>query len=412
MQKRTKDTLTLLEGFAHDAQKEICIPLASVNTPEKIASVKALLDKWGVVFITDAVDRDSIARVENNLNRVMKEMFGQNVDTLQDWDKFRSPKYGFGNCSFGYINGQYLAREDMPRPIIDGEQVYVTPQSIYSKVTLPFLEEEGNRHLLAVLLALTNVNGQVSIDSVKYAGSDEAKRPAGMTKQTLTIPHVDIYDSEILRFQAMVVDESLIKLGYVPGSDREEIRERLGVGKPTQGFISLEKEAAALSKGWLAPPTRSLVLWKSGVCHFEARAKPCKDSPAFCFDNFSDLQGLNKRLRIIVGTHVPKGQSREGLAQLAILAEHGAVPDFYSTNTKCTKLWPNIVCRKTTQFKVPRILSGGQKEALAKAARKAEEGTEEDLSRLVSPLKMHLYGLSQPLNELPFDQSDLALLLN
>ena len=71
-----------------------------------------------------------------------------------------------------------------------------------------------------------------------------------------------------------------MKLGFVIGSHllKEEMCDVLGNKKlmSEEGYLGLNSNDSlknAFKEGWIAPPSRSLVIWKSGVVHFEATSK-------------------------------------------------------------------------------------------------------------------------------------------
>ena len=140
-------------------------------------------------------------------------------------------------------------------------------------VNLALLQD--NPHTAAVLLALTHVNGMVSVDSVKYASNPKS---TSMTIEALTNPHVDIYKELIERCKAMIVAERPVRLRFVADSHLlKEVCEVTGLTS-SSGYFGIKDEAVceAFSKGWIAPPSRSLVIWGSGLYTFRPQPKSTK----------------------------------------------------------------------------------------------------------------------------------------
>lgn len=213
-----------LKTFSEEHRSELSVSADSIRSAEDVARVKERLERLGVVFVTEAVSEESLTLAKTDLCESMWQMFRHNLPigtakptSLEGWNALRNARNGFGNASFGYVNKQFTRREETPNCVIGSDdKVFMTNNCVFSRVNLPLLER--NPHLCAILLGLTHVSGGiVSVDSCKYS-SNPRPVPKGMTKHTLTVPHVDIYDSSIERYQAMIVDEGAVKLGYVIGS--------------------------------------------------------------------------------------------------------------------------------------------------------------------------------------------------
>lgn len=415
--KRTKvDLGDFLEKARNEALKHACFRCSSITTAQDIERLQAALDHHGVLFLTEAVSEASLQEARNNLCESMWEMFQHDLPagtakpaSLDEWNALRCSKNGFGNASFGYINKQFTAKKDTPQIALGEDRLFVALNSVWSRVNLALLDHADNVHTTAVLLGLTHVNGVVSCDSAKYASSPSPK-PKSMTKQTLTVPHVDVYSGGVERCQAMVVDEEgCVKLGWVPMSHHEKVRVALGGGAllSEDGYVSIgEQYHDDLSRGWLAASRRTLVVWRSGVVHYEASSKPLLYMHAF--SSARDTPN-SARLRCVVGVHRPIGLTREELCKVAMLAEHGVVLDFYrDANKHCPRVFQNILNRKSTQYLVARVISQQERQHMQHAIEQAAKANEEQLT--CSPLKKHLYGLSQPLESLPFSKEDLEML--
>lgn len=424
VEKRSKiSSYDLSEKLCSLKQKwinQVCFPCSSLENAEDVAAVKATLEESGVVFITDAVTEDSIAHAKDRLCEEMWNMFQCNIppgtkkpQTLEGWNSLRNGKNGFGNVSFAYMNKQFTDVKDTPFSLLNDEKVFLTHNTMWSQVNLELLLE--NPHTASVLLALTHVDGMVSVDSVKYASNPRPK-PKNMTKQQLTVPHVDIYSGAIERIQALVVVEEKVKLGFVVGTHllKDELSQVLGNKSlmTEQGYIGMQSNEAlkqALKEGWLSAPSRSLVIWKSGVVHFEATSKPsAKGMKPFVFADWND-QPNQTRLRFAVGVHKPLNLSRQDLTCLAILGERGLIPDMYRGINAHTKLYPNMVNRKSTQYLVARKIEGKEKDLIEKIL--SEPRTEAcKVWEEMSPLKKHLMGVSQDISCLPLSKKDKKML--
>ena len=221
-------------------EKEICFPVSNIETAEDISKIKSVLEESGVVFITDGVSEKSIKNAKLHLAEEMWHMFQHDLPAesfpgrkeklqknLEAWNAYRNAKTGFGNVSFGYVNPQFSEPEDTPFAELNGQKIFMTHNGTWANVNLELLVE--NPHTASVLLALTHVNGMVSVDGAKYASNPKPK-PKSMSQQQLTVPHVDIYSGAIERVQALVVVEEKVKLGFVVGSHllKEEMCDVLG----------------------------------------------------------------------------------------------------------------------------------------------------------------------------------------
>ena len=403
-----------LAKLREEALGQVCFDAASITDVKKLEEVERALETWGVVFITDAVTDGSLESARRNLNDEIWDMFRFNLppgttkpEKIEEWNKFRNAANGFGNVSFSYINKQFTSANDTPFMDLGGEKVFLTTNTMWN-VNLALLQD--NLHTTAILLALTHVNGVVSADSVKYASNPKPK-PKSMTKEALTTPHVDIYKDEIERCQAMIVVEESVKLGFVAGSHllKKEICEVTGndaLLKSSMGFFGIKDKSAceAFSKGWIAAPPRSLVIWKSGVVHFEATSK--KHKSAFVFDKWGDSPN-QERLRFVVGVHKMVNLSRAEATTLAILGDRGVIPDMYrKINELCKKLYPNIVNRKSTLYLVPRKIGDEERNFIYEAVEAARNGEDRNMPLL----KKHLMGVSQDIDELPFSKEDKHIL--
>jgi hypothetical protein len=395
-----------------------------ITTHNDIVMLQKLNADVGIVFLTGATTDESFTKAKSNFVVSFCEMFKYDIPddqlqkiTLNDINsinQFRSPKYGSGNASFAYLNKQYTNLEETPTTTIGGERVYMTINTVYSKVNLPLLLD--NKHTTAVLLALTHVNGMVSWDSAKYANNPNPK-PNDMTKQDLTKFHFDLYGEQGVgrRIQAIIVREDAVKLGYVPYTHRPEVQHLIAkILKKSNmysrnGFISTNESylTEILQKHMIAPDTNSLVTWTETVIHAEATFDTVNPLGYCSFLSRKD-QPNSERYRFVVGVHQPVGLDQNDLLELGRLSEHGLIPDFYFKNNSKTKVWDNIKNGKTTQYKRPRDITVEELAFMTNSINDRQDTME--VLKSLHPLKKHLYGVSQPLDQLGFSQGDLELL--
>lgn len=392
----------------------------------------------GFVCILDAISEDSISQASANIAESIVEMW-ENVLSEKDKakllegdlsaiDKYRNPKNGFGNASFGYLYKQFIPSDQMPSMTLENQKVYFDINCAYYKVLIPLLTHPDNFHSTAVLLALTHPTGFLSWDSVKVSVYPKPK-PKSMTKPTLTEMHFDSYDDDLERYQAIDNnDTGSIKLFFVPGSSNPKITRLIAkiIGNTRlydgYGFCRIPKECtdliSILHKHSYAPPPRARVVWGSKTIHFEGRANTTPlgpDSPYHRMYSFRDLKDeqCQQRLRFVIGTQKLIGLSEGTKIRLAAAASVGMLPAVYNRVNAGTKVHTNIVNSKTTRWLIPRELSDNEKKDLFERIEMVNNiTTRERLSEIIpDPLTRHLLGISSPLRKLGFSEKDIALFI-
>ena len=111
-----------------------------------------------------------------------------------------------------------------------------------------------------------------------------------------------------------------------------------------------------MNQFWTSFPSPALLLMLPRVVHYEAQCQPVGEHRR-CRHR-SDMDCPNgERLRLFIGMHVPVKLSQEDLLRLAVLAQNGYIPDPYSGHCKVASIDLNLLNKKTTQFKVPTVVS-------------------------------------------------------
>jgi len=171
----------------------------------------------------------------------------------------------------------------------------------------------------------------------------------------------------------MIVVEDRVKLGFVPGTHLPEIQsaiaKQLGNEKlyASSGFKRVDSDKDLLNifhKHWISAPKYSLVIWRSGLVHYEATAR--EKISIYGLHHFESLKNTPNQLRIryVVGVHrAPSTTSQESLRKMAILASRGLSHAPYSAHNKKLEYYgKNIVNSKNTLYRKPRNLSNGELE--------------------------------------------------
>lgn len=365
---------------------------------------KTYLDT-GFLVVTNAVSMDSIKRRKLQIIDGLKTMlFGHECDlsthtayqlslskykdTFDDaldakifaFDAFRNSQYGHGNASFAYLFSQLLGPTDLHSTLINDEDVCfnVCPGN---DINLSLLVDNPDvaKFLLSEPCGAPRV---FSIDSCKVASFRRplpsvstplaSKGVSKMTKQELTKWHQDIYGDELERTQSMIVCEGLNALGFLPYGHKEDVKVLLSkiLGNPKlynrTGFVSLYKDerlVSILDKYWVSAPRGSLVVWASGVPHASGVRNDAADpNGLFGLNVGADKKPIGNQptYRFICGTQRHVDLRQESINKLAVLSLFGFVPEYYSFFNKGTAVRRNMVCTKTTQWKVPRSLKPGE----------------------------------------------------
>jgi hypothetical protein len=394
-----------------------------------------LQNRSGVVVVLNAVSRAEITEIKKSIGECLVEMYG--VDNawsptacaaLRAGDLFaanpmRNSKNGFGNSSFAYVYKQFTAPNLTPSAEIGGERVLFSHLPVQHKVLMRLMCEGAPRRT-AILLALSSTpeKTMMSWDSVKVAGG---RKTTTMTAQERTIEHIDEYGAKYgdrtRRIQVNINDDQdSAKLCFVPFTRDTEVRLLICalLEKPDffaqHGFKRIAGDKAddlirVLDEFAVAPPPLAMVLWASGIVHYEASTSPPtrQGDVLPCFSS-RKLRASDRRLRFVVGTHTPT-LSTPVLQRLAVACVRGVVPDYNrNANRDCApNVYENIMNGKTTQFLRARVISDSERTIIEGAI--SEEGATEQFNAL-SPLYKHLYGVTQPFADMGFSEADAALL--
>jgi hypothetical protein len=393
----------------------ILFDMDEIKTPEHINKIKNMLEVHGLIIIKNAISDVSVDNLRDNIADAAIKMIGEGhsleehnlwKQDLMEINKFRNPKSGLGNSSFGYFFKQPY--EDTLTTTISNETLYVTQNYGY-QVNLNLLLD--NKHTTAVLLALTHPKGgMVSWDSFKLANNPKPK-PAKMTKQTLTACHIDMYNDDADRYQAIISIEEKIKLGFVPDSINENVKKQICsiLNKKnfySNGFksISDKKLIDVFNKYVIAPPSGSLILWKSGTIHYEAEFENNYDTLCKYISSKNLFDEL--RVRCVVGLHKIVNLDNNEIIELARLAENGIIPEVYGHINKNNKIYNNIMSSKTTQYKIKRKISDNEKNIMLHTINNKDHTIFNDMSNL----KKYLYGINTSINNLELDDCDKLLI--
>jgi len=403
--------------------------IGEITTTADIEMLRKYSRQTGCVFLTGAMSNTSLIEAKRNFVDAFVEMFKYEIpatslakidrDNISSINQFRSAKeFNLGNASFAYLNKQYTTLADTPTSVIAYESVYFALNTVHAKVNIPLLM--ANTHTTAVLLALSHRDGMISWDSAKYA-SNPKPLPKGMTKQDLTKFHFDKYgaiDGAGGRIQAILVSEESVKLGYVPYTHLPEVQRLIAIalGKPKlydgNGFIGTDAPylTKVLQRHLIAPDTNSLVTWTETVIHAEATFSAPNSVTGICSFVSRKDQPNSDRFRFVVGTHVPSGLSGSDLVKLAHHCEKGIIPDFYFNSNRGKKVFANIKNGKSTQNKRPREISQDERVFIGSIIEEPCPQRQEFVHQM-PPLKKHLYGITQPGDQLvEFSESDKKML--
>lgn len=373
----TSDLETIDQRLSEVAcQHPVCFDMS-----EALAQPKALLENLrnslehnGVAIVRNAITPEEHEAMLPDIGVSIASMFRWTLpsddDTISDKlckgdlsavePLLNCKELGLGNAGFSF-----LYKHTPPRyhseTLDSGERVELDINPVYHDVNLELLER--NKRLVALIFAVQHGQGtraMVSHDSIKFS-SNPSPKPKTMTKQNLTAPHFDNYGAEeIDRLQGMVVVEERTKLGFVPGTTdplvKSAIASQLDAPKlyTSDGFKRVDNDPKLLEifhKHWIAAPKYSLVLWRSGVVHYEACVKPKSEKYVHRFESLKNMPN-QLRIRYVVGTHrIPDSTSERTVERMSKLAARGLSHAVYShSNKKLPHYRLNIVNFKATQF--------------------------------------------------------------
>lgn len=383
------------------------ISLSSLtSTADKINEAKSILERYGVLFVTDAISLAEVDVIKESLVDAHNTMFGKDMYDIQAntvEDIPRMAKAGvLGNKGFAYLYKQPLAKSATPTVKIGDYPVYIDHNPVYRTVNIATLLR--NRPALEAILGLTHHDHvMISPDSAKVSINPKSKA------NPFTVPHLDAYGAETERFQVILtVEENRTKLFYAPGTIDSEVKNLLIALQTDQGlytvdgFKSLKPDVAEVIRPFMicAPPL-SLSFWKSGIVHAEYTSTTSPNSeglyqpdPTHAHNQFTN----QLTIRLVVGTHIPIRLTDTEKMQLAIMAEEEFITSRYLHGSH-----KNVVLNKMhkgkTQYKVSRKQPQKEmdlaKETIAKV---------EDISYVkqrftqLDPLLQHLYGIPTRVN--------------
>eukprot|EP01129_Flabellula_baltica_P015493 TRINITY_DN7916_c0_g1_i1.p1 TRINITY_DN7916_c0_g1~~TRINITY_DN7916_c0_g1_i1.p1 ORF type:complete len:471 (+),score=89.64 TRINITY_DN7916_c0_g1_i1:115-1413(+) len=328
---------------------------------------KALFDMYGVLFITDVISEAYVGDVYENIIRVHNEMFGEDGMVAAEIEDIpMSAKAGvIGNKGFAYLFKQPVKKSELESEVMIGEDpVYLDHNPVYYNVNVRTLID--NPELLSDVIGLSSVltgssDCMISWDSCKVSYNHKKRA------NPFTPTHIDNYSQDRKRLQMILnVDEGDTKLFFVPGTQSKRVRKILGKihGKDmyrTDGFKPISPGAEAILRKYaIAPPPRSLTIWKSGVVHAEFTAQKVKGSKLF---KASKAEQKLKQLtvRLILGTNVPVGLTENARKQLAVAAFMGAIPHRYFHHPLPNAVVENKMHKAKTLYMKRRISHDSEK---------------------------------------------------
>lgn len=369
-------------------QHPVCFDMSEALEQPKalLENVRNSLEHNGVAIVRNAITPEEHKAMLPDIGVSIASMFRWTLppddDTISDKlcrgdlsavePLLNCKELGLGNAGFSFLY-KHTPPHYHSETLDSGERVELDINPVYHDVNLELLER--NKRLAALIFAVQHGKGaraMVSHDSIKFS-SNPSPKPKTMTKQNLTAPHFDNYGAEeIDRLQAMVVVEERTKLGFVPGTTdslvKSAIASQLDAPKlyTSDGFKRVDSDPKLLEifhKHWIAAPKYSLILWRSGVVHYEACAKPQPEQQQHVH-HFESLKNMPNQLRIryVVGTHrIPDSTSERTVERMAKLATRGLSHAVYShANKKLPHYRLNIVNFKTTQFLQKRPYPGDE----------------------------------------------------
>ncbi len=387
------EILKIAKRNREDFEREALIPLEDIDCPEQLERVNLMLKKYGVVFITDAINAQQVKEIHDNLVNTTNACVGTNYPSMQSNSihdlacKLTAVGKATGiiaDKKSGMLNVFPFRKDETPTINLQNSQEPVDLNPWYSQINLDLLERHPKLAALLGCLGIDNsglCTRKLSEDSAKIATLKNPPTPA----------HVDIYSRRHERIQACLhVSSSYKELGYLPTTT--EIRQYLKphLDNQTSGFRPIP-EAVALPQFWVAPRARTLALWSSGVIHGE--------------QNFGlNLEKNPCAVRLYLGTH-STDLALSDLAKLSVAAHRNlTISRFHKLNPITPAQLNKMSTGSTGQFtKCSRTAI--ERQQLVELAR-ATESWEEEWKTLSSTRKQ-LAGFTQPLSELPSEFSRL-----
>ena len=201
--QKLRDRLANLEQSRLNNNDSLCFELKDLDSKDKITQAREILDKYGILFVTEAITNIEVEKIKTRIVSAHNKMFGDGMHDISVTKVEEIPekaKAGIhGNKGFGYLYKQPLAKEETQILHISGKNVYVEHNPIFRHVNLETLISPENRQMLAVLLALTHYKKvMVSHDSCKVSTNYKSKA------NPFTVPHHDFYSDQTQRRQVIL----------------------------------------------------------------------------------------------------------------------------------------------------------------------------------------------------------------
>jgi hypothetical protein len=408
-----------LQSVKNNMTDQLHIKLSDINTKTDITEMKRKLNKYGMIFVTDVIPESQSDSIKSKIVETYNDMFGKrmggtDVSKVNDITKNADGKQ-FGNIKFAYLFKQPLLKDNVKQILIDKHNEYMFYNPVFTRVNMNTLVNPENKHMLSVILALTHQKDvMLSWDSTKVATNENGRN-------NMTIPHLDHYNDKMERSQIILnVEEERNKLFYAIGTYDEDVKEiikyvygknvyetdgfkRIIPGKKTDSDYDLKKGIVDLIKNnMVTAPSRSLIIWKSGVVHAEYVSKKDPSFQSVLYEPDSEYKyknGMKKQLviRVIIGTHKPSGISEQGLKKLAVAAKDEFIPHRY-LHTKGSDVTENKMHKGSTQYirrtEYPEI----ENELITQLQKNMEneDYVNEQFNKL-DPIEKHLSGINQDL---------------
>jgi len=402
-----------------ESGKKLTYKLSDLNSPDRIAEAKAILDQYGVLFVTGAIDSEQTKIIKRRIIDAHNTMFGPGMHNISVQAVKSIPAKAqagiLANKGFAYLYKHPVKQNAVAQMEVDGIDVNMSHNPIYSKVNLATLTDPQNRRLTSVLFALTHpLDGMVSWDSCKVATNFKRKA------NPFTRPHIDYYSDLTLRYQVILnVSEQRTKLFYTPNTINEKIKPLISKLQSDPNFFTNDgfkgikpPNAEALRPFMLAPPPGSLTFWKSGIVHAEYTANPQLEESGLYRPDPRDAtsQLLNQLvIRMVIGTQKPYHLTPDALKSLGVAALKDLIPhrNYHGSNQKVVL---NKMHKGKTSYPKHREQPKAEWNLIMSAVAEAEDPeTVEEFLKTVDPMTRHLLGISLERDQL---WPELKALLN
>lgn len=344
-----------------------------VLTPETFTldEARKSMSENGLVILRNFISDKSLAEASKALAKVIRDDYLTNVpaellpeetDDPFAYDYLRSPAYGRGNASFGFLFPQPTTwdRSKLPKLKLSQGDVYLERMGAYANANVSLVAHDDNQAAMAALFALTNPRGMISFDSAKVCDYKTRAVQRGEvriapTKRKHTPAHFDLYSAEgINRAQAMIFgkEEGDVTLCFGRYTHLAAVQTQIAALEGNKnfflrtGFVQTSKpellKILSEKGAIIAPEPGDMVIWKTGVLHAELD-RTTRDIP-----NLRKVKN-GRSLRFVVGTNLPVHLSEKDRVQVASAALQGLVPHPYIASPGLA--YANVVCRKSTMYK-------------------------------------------------------------